>query len=210
MLGGAMTEFRYQDMLPLGPDDTPYRKIADGPVGVDTFRGRKVLVVEPEALTVLARQAMHDVNHLLRPSHLAQLRRILDDPEASPNDKFVALDLLKNANIAAAGVFPMCQDTGTAIVMGKKGAQVVTDGSDAEALSRGIFETYQKDNLRYSQLAPLSMYEERNTRTNLPAQIEILSVPGDRYEFLFMAKGGGSANKRTSTRRRRPCSTPRA
>ena len=190
-----MPEFRYQPMLPLGDDDTPYRKIADGPVAVDTFRGEKVLVVEPEALTTLARQALHDVNHLLRPSHLAQLRRILDDPEASANDKFVALDLLKNANIAAAGVFPMCQDTGTAIVLGKKGARVFTDGRDEEALSRGIFDTYQRDNLRYSQLAPLSMYEERNTKTNLPAQIEIQSVPGDRYEFLFLAKGGGSANK---------------
>ena len=138
---------------------------------------------------------MHDISHYLRPAHLAQLRRILDDPEASANDRFVALDLLKNANIAAGGVLPMCQDTGTAIVMGKRGQNVLTGGDDEEAISRGIYDAYTKLNLRYSQMAPLTMWEEKNTGSNLPAQIELYATDGDAYKFLFMAKGGGSANK---------------
>jgi fumarate hydratase class I len=154
-----------------------------------------MLKVEPAALTLLASEAMKAIAHKLRPGHLGQLRKILDDPEATANDKFVALDLLKNANIAASGVLPMCQDTGTAIVMGKKGQRVWTGGGDEEALARGVYETYQKHNLRYSQLAPLSMYEEKNTKNNLPAQIELYADEGDAYKFLFMAKGGGSANK---------------
>jgi len=190
-----MPEFAYSDLLPLGPDDTEYRLItADG---VSTFEaaGRTFLQVEPEALTTLTSEAMHDIAHFLRPAHLRQLRSILDDPEASPNDKFVALDLLKNANIAAAGVLPMCQDTGTAIVMGKRGQQVLTAGADEAAIARGVFDAYTKLNLRYSQLAPLTMWDEKNTGTNLPAQIELYATDGDAYKFLFMAKGGGSANK---------------
>ncbi|MEZ4224226.1 MAG: fumarate hydratase [Polyangiaceae bacterium] len=190
-----MTEFKFQDMLPLGKDHTEYRKLSDG--GVSTFeaQGRRFLNVPAAALTELTKTAMREIAHFLRPGHLAQLRRILDDGEASANDKFVALDLLKNANISAGGVLPMCQDTGTAIVMGKKGQQVITAGGDEAAIARGAFETYQESNLRYSQLAPLSMYEEKNTGTNLPAQIEIFSTDGEAYKFLFMAKGGGSANK---------------
>ena len=157
--------------------------------------GRTFLKVEPEALRTLAAEAMHDISHYLRPAHLAQLRRILDDPEASANDRFVALDLLKNANIAAAGVLPMCQDTGTAIVMGKRGQQVLTAGGDEEALSHGIFDAYTELNLRYSQMAPLTMWDEKNTGSNLPAQIELYATDGGAYKFLFMAKGGGSANK---------------
>jgi len=190
-----MPEFAYSDLLPLGPDDTEYRLItADG---VSTFEaaGRTFLQVEPEALTTLTSEAMHDIAHFLRPAHLRQLRSILDDPEASPNDKFVALDLLKNANIAAAGVLPMCQDTGTAIVMGKRGQQVLTAGADEAAIARGVFDAYTKLNLRYSQLAPLTMWDEKNSGTNLPAQIELYATDGDAYKFLFMAKGGGSANK---------------
>ncbi|MGB8022345.1 MAG: fumarate hydratase [Candidatus Nanopelagicales bacterium] len=194
-----MADFAYTDLLPTGADDAPYRLLtADGVATVDAA-GRTFLQVSPEALRLLAYQAIHDIQHLLRPAHLAQLRRILDDPESSPNDRFVALDLLKNANIAAGGVLPMCQDTGTAIVMGKRGQRVLTDGPDEAALSRGIFDAYQTLNLRYSQLAPLTMWEERNTGTNLPAQIEIYAdtEPGHElaYKFLFMAKGGGSANK---------------
>jgi fumarate hydratase class I len=190
-----MPEFAYTDLLPLGKDDTPYRLITSE--GVSTFEanGRTFLQVEPEALRLLAAEAMHDISHYLRPAHLAQLRRILDDPQASPNDKFVALDLLKNANIAAAGVLPMCQDTGTAIVMGKRGQNVLTSGRDEEALSRGVYDAYTKLNLRYSQMAPLTMWDERNTGSNLPAQIELYATDGDAYKFLFMAKGGGSANK---------------
>ncbi|WP_428262226.1 fumarate hydratase [Haliangium sp.] len=190
-----MSDFEYQDLLPLGEDDTPYRLITQD--GVSTFEaaGRTFLRVEPEALTRLAQEAMSDIAHFLRPGHLAQLQSILDDPEASDNDRFVALDLLKNASIAAGGVLPMCQDTGTAIVMGKKGQQVSTDGGDEAALARGIFNTYRERNLRYSQLAPLDMYREQNTKTNLPAQIELYATDGDAYKFLFMAKGGGSANK---------------
>ncbi|MTE20803.1 fumarate hydratase [Streptomyces sp. TRM43335] len=187
--------FAYTDLLPLGADETPYRLVTSE--GVSTFEagGRTFLKVEPEALRTLAAEAMHDISHYLRPAHLAQLRRILDDPEASPNDRFVALDLLKNANIAAAGVLPMCQDTGTAIVMGKRGQNVLTSGGDEEALSHGIHDAYTRLNLRYSQMAPLTMWEERNTGTNLPAQIELYATDGDAYKFLFMAKGGGSANK---------------
>ena len=187
--------FAYSDLLPIGPDDTEYRLVSrDGvtPIEVD---GRDFLKVEPEALTNLTAEAMRDISHYLRSSHLQQLRNILDDPEASANDHFVALELLRNANIAAGGVLPMCQDTGTAVIMGKKGEQVLTFGDDAEAISRGVYDTFLTSNLRYSQLAPLDMFTETNTGNNLPAQIEIFSKPGSTYEFLFMAKGGGSANK---------------
>jgi fumarate hydratase class I len=190
-----MADFRYQELLPLGSDSTPYRQLTTDYVSTLTAAGRSFIQVEPEALTLLAREAMRDIAHLLRPGHLSQLRKILDDPEASPNDKFVALDLLKNANIAAGYVLPSCQDTGTALVMGKRGQNVLTRGNDEEALSRGIYETYRDSNLRYSQLAPLDMYKEVNTGSNLPAQIEIFATDGDAYKFLFMAKGGGSANK---------------
>ena len=190
-----MSAFAYQDMLPLGADPTPYRKLTDEYVSTFEAGGQTFLKVEPEGLSLLARTAMVDIAHLLRPGHLAQLRKILDDPEASANDKFVALDLLKNANIAAGGVLPMCQDTGTAIVMGKKGQLVFTGGGDEAALSRGIYDTYTQTNLRYSQNAPLSTFEEVNTKNNLPAQIELYATDGDAYKFLFMAKGGGSANK---------------
>ncbi|MGW1378121.1 fumarate hydratase [Streptomyces sp. NPDC002446] len=190
-----MPEFAYTDLLPVGEDNTPYRLVTSE--GVSTFEadGRTFLKVEPEALRKLAAEAMHDISHYLRPAHLAQLRKILDDPEASANDRFVALDLLKNANIAAAGVLPMCQDTGTAIVMGKRGQHVLTGGRDEEALSRGIYDAYTQLNLRYSQMAPLTMWEEKNTGSNLPAQIELYATDGGAYKFLFMAKGGGSANK---------------
>ncbi|MBQ0987696.1 fumarate hydratase [Streptomyces sp. F63] len=190
-----MPEFAYTDLLPLGEDTTPYRLVTSEGVSTVEADGRTFLKVEPEALRKLATEAMHDISHYLRPAHLAQLRRILDDPEASPNDRFVALDLLKNANIAAAGVLPMCQDTGTAIVMGKRGQNVLTSGRDEEALSRGIYDAYTQLNLRYSQMAPLTMWEEKNTGSNLPAQIELYATDGGAYKFLFMAKGGGSANK---------------
>ena len=194
-----MPDFHYVDMLPLGEDTTSYRLLTTDGVGVIEAGDRTFLTIEPEALRLLAYEALHDIQHLLRTSHLQQLRNILDDPEASANDKFVALDLLKNANIAAGGVLPMCQDTGTAIVMGKRGSQVLVNGRDEEALSQGIFDAYQKLNLRYSQMAPLSMWEEVNTGTNLPALIEIYAdtkaAHANEYELLFMAKGGGSANK---------------
>lgn len=191
-----MPEFRYQDMLPLSHHEaTPYRQLTTDHVSTWQAGGRTFLEVAPEALALLTREAMRDIAHLLRPAHLAQLRTILDDPEASSNDRFVALDLLKNANIAAGGVLPMCQDTGTALVTAKRGQQVLTQGRDEEAISRGVFDTYQTSNLRYSQLAPLDMYREVNTGNNLPAQIEIYAVDGDEYHFLFLAKGGGSANK---------------
>ncbi len=192
-------EFRYSDLLPLGADDTPYRLVTTE--GVSTFEadGQTFLRVDPEVIRRLTAEAMHDISHYLRPAHLAQLRRIIDDPESSGNDRFVALDLLKNVNISAGGVLPMCQDTGTAIVMGKKSEGVLTGGDDAEAISRGVYDAYTKLNLRYSQLAPLTTYEEKNTGTNLPAQIELYSTPTadgtPAYKFLFMAKGGGSANK---------------
>ena len=185
----------FQDLLPLGPDDTEYRLVSTEGVSTVEAAGRTFLQVAPEALTALARDAMWDIAHLLRPGHLQQLADILDDPEASANDRFVALDLLKNANISAGGVLPMCQDTGTAIVMGKRGQNVLTDGGDEAALARGIQETYDHANLRYSQMAPLTMWDEKNTGTNLPAQIELYATDGDAYKFLFMAKGGGSANK---------------
>ncbi|MEU9866786.1 fumarate hydratase [Actinomadura sp. NPDC048021] len=190
-----MPDFSYTDLLPLGPDETDYRLLTSD--GVSTFEanGRTFLQVEPEALRLLTETAMRDIAHLLRPAHLAQLRRILDDPEASPNDRFVALDLLKNAGIASGGVLPMCQDTGTAIVMGKRGQHVLTDGDDERHISRGVYDAYTKLNLRYSQMAPVTMWDEKNTGSNLPAQIELYATPGDAYKFLFMAKGGGSANK---------------
>jgi fumarate hydratase class I len=192
-------EFRYSDLLPLGPDDTEYRLLTTDGVRTVEAGGRTFLEVDPEALRLLTDEAMHDIAHYLRPAHLAQLRRIVDDPEASPNDRFVALDLLRNANIAAGGVLPMCQDTGTAIVSAKRGRHVLTDGRDAEHISRGVFDAYTRLNLRYSQLAPLSMWEEKNTGTNLPAQVEVYADdPGGdpaAYKLLFMAKGGGSANK---------------
>ena len=190
-----MPEFSYTDLLPLGPDPTEYRLLTADGITTRAAFGREFLEVDPGVLTLLAREGMRDIAHLLRPGHLRQLRSILDDPQSSPNDRFVAGDLLKNACIAAGGVLPMCQDTGTAIVMGKRGAGVLTDGRDEEHLARGIYDAYTQLNLRYSQLAPLSMFEERNTGTNLPAQIEIYATPGREYKFLFMAKGGGSANK---------------
>ena len=194
-----MTDFRYTEMLPLAADDTPYRLVTTEGVEEVRLGDRTFLTVAPEALRLLAFEAIKDISHLLRPAHLAQLKRILDDPEASPNDRFVALDLLKNANIAAGGVLPMCQDTGTAIVMGKRGQKVLTDGDDERDLSHGVFDAFQKLNLRYSQMSPMTMWEERNTGSNLPAQIELYADthPGHelQYEFLFMAKGGGSANK---------------
>ena len=190
-----MADFTYTELLPLGPDTTTYRPLgSDGVSAVETPLGT-FLKVEPEALRMLTATAMRDIAHLLRSSHLAQLRAILDDPEASDNDRFVALDLLKNASIAAGGVLPMCQDTGTAIIKAKKGQFVMTGGGDEEAISRGVYDTYLTSNLRYSQLAPLSMYEEKNTGNNLPAEIKIQAVDGAEYKFLFLAKGGGSANK---------------
>jgi fumarate hydratase class I len=204
-------EFGYSPLLPTAGDDTPYRLLTTDGVSTVEAGGRTFLEVSPDALALLTGTAMHDIAHYLRPAHLAQLRRILDDPEASPNDRFVALDLLKNANVSAGGVLPMCQDTGTAIVMGRRGSQVLTvpgapDGpfagrrvSEEEAVSRGVFDAYTRLNLRYSQLAPLTMWEERNTGSNLPAQVEIYAdtEPGHetKYSLLFMAKGGGSANK---------------
>ncbi len=198
-----MADFHYQKPFELGPDGTVYRKI-ESPDGSDfvseaEFEGQKILKVKSEALTALAAEAIRDVSHLFRTGHLAQLRKILDDPEASDNDRFVALELLRNANVSAGMILPSCQDTGTAIVVGKKGQRVFTtpgaDDSDDAALARGIQQTYDTSNLRYSQMAPLSMYDEKNTGTNLPAQIEIQSTSGDGYELLFITKGGGSANK---------------
>ncbi|WP_067689844.1 fumarate hydratase [Nocardia jejuensis] len=193
-------DFLYSDLLPIGADkDTPYRLLTTE--GVSTFEagGRTFLQVEPEVLRMLTAEAMHDISHYLRPAHLAQLRKIIDDPESSGNDRFVALDLLKNVNISAGGILPMCQDTGTAIVMGKKSEGVLTGADDAEWISRGVFDAYTKLNLRYSQLAPITMWDEKNTGSNLPAQVELYSTAGDpaqpSYKFLYMAKGGGSANK---------------
>ncbi|MCB1438160.1 MAG: fumarate hydratase [Nitratireductor sp.] len=183
------------ELFPLGEDDTPYRKLTGEHVGQAEFDGETILTVGEEAIRMLTEQAFMDINHLLRPGHLKQLASILDDPEATDNDKFVAYDLLKNANIAAGGVLPMCQDTGTGIVMGKKGRRVWTKGGDEAAISAGVLGAYEKRNLRYSQLAPISMFEEKNTRNNLPAQIDIYAEGEDAYKFLFVAKGGGSANK---------------
>lgn len=196
-----MPEFQYQEMFPQQKDDTPFRKLTDDFVSVGEFRGQKVLEVDRRALTLLVSEAIRDISHLFRPGHLAQLRKILDDPEATDNDRFVARTMLQNACVSAGMVLPSCQDTGTAIVMAKKGQQVWTHdpsgapGGDEEAIARGVFRTYTETNLRYSQLAPISMYEERNTGTNLPAQIDLTAVDGDEYHFLVMTKGGGSANK---------------
>jgi len=205
-----MSDAAYHELFPLGADDAPYRKLTGDYVSLGKFEGRSIVKVACEALTLLARQAFIDSAHLLRPGHLAQLRAILDDPEASANDKFVAFDLLKNANIAAGNVLPMCQDTGTAIVMGKKGQQIWTDGDDAAALTTGIRRTYTETNLRYSQVAPLSMYEEVNTGDNLPAQIDLFAEPGETYKFLFIAKGGGSANKSFLYQQTRAVLNPRS
>ncbi|MFC4532605.1 fumarate hydratase [Sphaerisporangium dianthi] len=194
-----MPEFDYTDLLPLGPDETEYRLITAEGVRKVEAAGRTFLEVDPEALRLLTKTAIHDISHYLRSSHLSQLRKIIDDPESSGNDRFVALDLLKNASISAGGVLPMCQDTGTAIVMGKRGRHVLTDGADAEHISRGVYDAYTELNLRYSQMAPLNMWDEKNTGSNLPAQIELYAEDPhghpDEYKLLFMAKGGGSANK---------------
>src|SRR6184192_1416237 len=187
--------YKHTSLFPLGHDSTPYRKLTGEGVRLERAGRHELLVVEREALRMVAEAAFTDINHLLRPGHLKQLRSILDDKEASDNDKFVAFDFLKNANIAAGGVLPMCQDTGTAIIMGKKGARVITDGDDEAALSEGARDAYLRRNLRYSQVAPLSMYEEKNTANNMPAQCEIYAEGDDAYKFMFMAKGGGSANK---------------
>ena len=190
-----MVEFKYQDMFPLSEDTTEYRKITEEHVSTGGFEGAEILRIAPEGLTLLAEQAFTDVAHLLRTTHLELLAKILDDPESSDNDRYVALEMLKNAVISAEGEFPMCQDTGTAIVIGKKGQQVWTGSSDEKALSEGVYKAYTGNNLRYSQNAPLTMYDEKNTGTNLPAQIDLYAVEGDAYKFLFIAKGGGSANK---------------
>jgi len=194
-----MPEFDYSEMLPIGPDETPYRLLTNEGVSTIDVDGRTFLTVEPEVLRALTETAVHDMQHFLRPGHLAQLRAIIDDPGASPNDRFVALDLLRNVNISAGGVLPMCQDTGTVIVMGKRGQHVLTPGDDERAISRGVYDAFTRLNLRYSQLAPITMWEERNTGNNLPAQIELYADTEvgheNSYKFLFMAKGGGSANK---------------
>ena len=191
-----MADFAYTELLPKGPDtSTEYRLLTADFVSPVMLGDRQFLQVDPEGIRLLTSEAMRDIAHLLRPGHLAQLAAILDDSEASANDRFVAAELLRNANIAAGGVLPGCQDTGTAVVVGHKGERVLTDADDERAIARGVFDTYQTSNLRYSQLAPITMFEERNTGNNLPAQIEIYATPGDTYSFLFMAKGGGSANK---------------
>jgi fumarate hydratase class I len=187
--------YHHTPLFPLGRDTTTYRKLTADGVHVETILGREVLVVSHEAMRALSEAAFTDINHLLRPAHLASLKSIVEDPEASDNDKFVAFDFLKNANIAAGGVLPMCQDTGTAIIMGKKGRLVWTEGDDEAALAEGARDAYLKKNLRYSQLAPISMFEEKNTRSNMPAQVEIYAEGEDSYKLLFVAKGGGSANK---------------
>ena len=193
------SNFLYSPMFPLGPDHTPWKKLDIEGVSTVQCDGRTVLKIQPKALEELAVLAFHEISHLLRPAHLQQLRNILDDPEASSNDRFVALDLLKNANIAAGGVLPMCQDTGTAIVFGKKGQRVWVEGDEEEALSYGVHRTYTETNLRYSQMAPMTMYEETNTGNNLPVQFDIMAAPGehhaDEFHLMFVAKGGGSANK---------------
>lgn len=189
------SSWTYQPLFQLDGDDTPYRKLTSDFVSEINVAGRTILKVENEGLELLAREAMHDIAHLLRPGHLQQLANILKDPEASDNDRFVATELLKNANVAAGRVLPGCQDTGTAIVIGQKGQTVWTDGDDAEPLTKGVMRTYTETNLRYSQMAPLSMYREQNTKNNTPAQIDLYATTGDAYKFLFLAKGGGSANK---------------
>jgi fumarate hydratase class I len=193
----GMPEFNYEDLLPIGADQTEYRLVTTDGVSTFTAEGMEFLKVSPEAITQLTSEAIHDISHYLRSAHLQQLKNILDDPEASPNDRFVALDLLKNANISAGGVLPMCQDTGTAIVMGKKGQRTLTTEKDGISISRGVYNAFTELNLRYSQMAPITTWEEKNTGNNLPAQIEIYSDSehADEYNFLFIAKGGGSANK---------------
>jgi fumarate hydratase class I len=191
----ATPAFVYQDTFPLGADETEYRLLSKEGVSTASFEGQEILKVAPEALAFVAQQAMHDCSFMLRPKHLAQVAALLDDPEASENDRYVALTLLKNAEIAAQGILPFCQDTGTATIMGKKGQQVWTGADDAEWLSKGVYECYTKENLRYSQTAALDMYKEVNTGTNLPAQIDLYATKGAEYKFLFVAKGGGSANK---------------
>ncbi|MEE8223997.1 MAG: fumarate hydratase, partial [Alphaproteobacteria bacterium] len=190
-----MPDFIHETMFPLAKADTPWRKLTGDYVKTAEFGGAPVLSIDGAALTELSRVAFFDIAHYLRTSHLAQLANIMEDPEASDNDRFVTYELLKNANISAGGILPMCQDTGTAIIMGKKGHRVMTRGDDEARLAEGVFRTYAEDNLRYSQLAPLSMYDEVNTGSNLPAQIEIYATEGEAYDFLFIAKGGGSANK---------------
>ncbi len=190
-----MNEYVHHTMFPLGADKTPYRKLTDEYVSITEINGKEVVTIDPKAITLLTFEAYNDVSHLLRPGHLQQLRNILDDPDASDNDRFVAFDLLKNANISAGGILPMCQDTGTAIVMGKKGQQIWTGGGDEAAISEGVLKTYTETNLRYSQVSPSDMFAEVNTGNNLPAQIDLYADEGDAYKFLFIAKGGGSANK---------------
>lgn len=203
-----MASFHFQDLLESGPDTTPYRRLTEDYVRVDQFDGNEVLRVQPSALTLLSSQAFHDINFFLRPAHLAQVAAILEDPEASDNDRMVALTMLKNADVSSAGVLPFCQDTGTAIVIGKKGNAVWSVG-DQEALARGVYDAFTENHLRYSQMAPLSMFEEKNTGTNLPAQIELYATDGDEYQFLFIAKGGGSANKSFLYQETRAILTPK-
>lgn len=191
----SLTEFLYQDPFPVGDDTTEYRLLTKDYISTGSFDDKQITLIDPEGLTLLAEAAFRDVSHLFRTSHLKQLQKILDDPSASDNDRYVAFEMLKNAVIAAEGTFPSCQDTGTAVVIGKKGQQVWTGSIDEEAISRGIFNAYTKNNLRYSQMAPLNMYDEKNTGCNLPAQIDLYATTGNKYEFLFLAKGGGSANK---------------
>lgn len=191
----ATPPFKYQDTYPLSKDTTEYYLLSKDYVSTADFDGQQILKVAPEGLTLLAQQAFHDVEFLLRPNHQAQVAKILGDPQASDNDKFVALTFLRNSEISARGVLPFCQDTGTAIIMGKKGQHVWTGANDEEALSKGVYNTFTEDNLRYSQNAPLNMYDEVNTGTNLPAQIDLYATEGEEYKFLFVAKGGGSANK---------------
>ena len=202
--------FVYQDPFPLEADGTEYRLLSREGVSTTTFEGQEILKVEPEALAFLAQHALRDTQFLLRTKHLEQVAAILKDPEASNNDHYVARTLLKNAEISAEGILPFCQDTGTATVVAKKGQQVWTGANDAEWISKGIYETYTKENLRYSQTAPLDMWNETNTGTNLPAQIDLYATEGSAYEFLFVAKGGGSATRRSSSRKPAPCSIPRA
>jgi fumarate hydratase class I len=202
--------FHFQPIFEKGKDDTEYRFLGKDGIKIEHLGGREILTVSPEALVKLTDEAFDDVSHLLRTSHLEKLSRILKDTEASANDRFVAVELLKNAVIAAERVFPSCQDTGTAIVMGKKGEDVYTGVNDALSLSQGIYDAYRRRNLRYSQLAPLSMFEEKNTGTNLPAQIDLYAEPGSKYEFLFIAKGGGSANKSYIYQKSKSVLNPRA
>jgi fumarate hydratase class I len=190
-----MVDFSYQEMFPLGEDATEYRLLSQEHISITSFEGKEMIKIQPEALTLLVETAFRDVAHLLRPAHLEKVAAILKDPEASKNDRLVALEMLKNAVISAEMEFPMCQDTGTAIVMGKKGQQVWADFNESEAISKGVYNAYVQNNLRYSQNAPLSMFEEKNTGCNLPAQIDLYATPGDAYKFLFVAKGGGSGNK---------------